>query len=694
MMKRILLAALAALSIVAPASARVMVVVPKLPAPDVNNYAGYNNTISRYNVFNQVLKTMGASGNYFLVNQANVATEYARTGIMVWPNGNAEALDGVILLDPTMSSMITQRCRPDSITRVARGGSLVPTLFVYGDYGQIFGGMSGAYFSSVAARFESTGVANGAGPVPGPYGEGCYTFSDPTKRFMPQVAIQGMPITVTVPGGIRKLMACSTLGQGIQNYQPASNPQWPDSMPFAPSGGLGVDTCVVWDRLWANLASCPTARIQEFLCWAGGGLLNTDSVFSATSLALPGENEGNLQVLTFGLAHFDSLIGGKLFTRGPKTAAIVVEGGLARNQQWFRGGIDNKDTTQFYQCIRDSAMAYGIRLTVGINADSAATYARDLIVMKQNPYIRYAPYIIDGVRDTSAATIGASAGVTNNGRLVDVWGRNRTRAFYGDSLNHTIQTADTSLVQMLRRQMALVDSLAPGRSVRFGLPPDDDWSPKQMGSAAGAGKLDSLLWAIDQAGYVGVLANGQWDEANGNTNNGPGYTNPRGWVNKQGAYPNRYNGHLTNILCHAGSGPGMGKKYEASFNDSSGANTNGAFGYVSHELDRAYGAIFNDEWLNEDEWHLAWTNTAGTITFAQYKAWDGIQIDLLDNITHPRRGSVVRLFCSDFSGSSVGPARCGFWIAKSIKQHFDMVNAAHGVYGPLLTLTYPDAVLP
>jgi hypothetical protein len=517
---------------------------------------------------------------------------------------------------------------------------------------------------------------------------------------------------MTVPGGLRPLLKGSLGGSHISlNGQGGGlNSQWPDSLPYYSASN---ETTYVWDRLWQNLASCPNAKTMTFCNWKGTGLPE-DSV---TVLGNPGDqtyrhgpSEGDLTVMRFGLAHFDSLIGGRLFTNGPAVRGIVVEGAVGRGVRRWMGGIQPADTSVFYSSL-DSLAAWGTPVTfaANVNNDSATTYARDIIKLKSVRSARFTPYATTGVFDTSATSMGAGLGKTSNSRWVDPWGRWRRRVFVGDFNNW----ADTSVATAARRQIAACDSIFERPTVRVMCPPYDDWSPGAWGAttpyiAKANSRLyaDSMMYALSRGGFIGVLANGQSDECNLSVSGGVGYTNPRGYIGTQGWYRPKFNGTTTDpttgvvsyagatmdpfmVLTHYGGAPNLGKTQRFTFGDTSFVTTSdGTFDFLPYTLDRANG-FWTKRWLNADSWPLA----ASFFSPSYYSTWKNIAV-LQDDFAfpNPKKSHVLRLFCSDLSGADHNPARTGLHVIRSLQQGMTATNLAAG--RTLVRLGYLDEVRP
>jgi len=721
-MRRLLAALLASVMIVGAADARVAVIAPidasggAITAEAKPEVTTFQNRDMR--MLNNVLNSLGARGNYVIIPQANWKTEWARTGLFVWPNGTTEQFDGIIIPNypgsaRVGSGAIYPSIALDSLTRVSRGGVLVPHLYLLTNAVPSRALDNGYLSSSSAAVRCSVGVVATTQKTNALYGQVYYMTERPTVRWFPHTYTAGWELGMTVPGGIRKLLQ---MGSNNFTYLHSGgwsiNAQWADSLRDYPSA---TDSVVVWDRLWANIASCPGAKTMTFADYYGAGA-PSDSLANAGVVGYRNvENEGDLSVLNFALAHFDSLIGGRLFTNGPATRGIVVSGAASRGLRRWTGGIAPSDTTAFYSSL-DSLASWGLPITfaLNVNPDTLTTYARDLIKLKSVPQARFTPYITDGVFDTTSTTIGAgaSAGLARNkARWVDVFGRWRDRTLVGDFGAFS----DTSLATQLAFLRTFTDSVTGRPTVRVLVPPYDDWSPGVKSAtnrfrAKENSRLyaDSTMYAMQRAGFIGVLANGQSPECDLSVSGGVGYTNPRGFIGRQGWYVPKLPGSVVTasgistfvagaysdpfmVLTHAGSTMGLGKTQEVLFDDSTSAKSQGSMGYLAHTIERAHGGFWTAVWTNKDEWGGYYT--AFNVAQDWYtKPWAGVVLPYDDMLYPPKRSYVLKLFCSDLSGDSANPARGGLIAIRSIQQSFNAVNYAAG--RTLVRLGYLDEVRP
>lgn len=652
------------------------------------------------------LNDMGGRGNYVVIPQALWKTEWVRTGTLVWPNGTTETFDGIIIpsypgggLASSGNSTIYPNIRLDSLTRVFynngsdSAGVLIPHLYLLTNAAPLRTIAAAAYLSPATAAVRcSVGITNDASKTNPQQLQGVYMTEKPSVRWQPHTYTAGWEITDTaIPGGIRKLLQMSATGYSIiRDGAGLVESQWVDSLPFYAADN---ETTLVWDRLWANPITYKAtyrAKTMTFCDYYGAGLINDSLDNNAVVMYRNADNEGDMSVLRFGLAHFDSLIGGRLFTKGPATRAVFVAHANGRGIRRWTGGIQPQDTLAYYSSL-DSLAAWGVPITFGLNVnpDTLTAYARDLIKLKSVGSARFTPYVTDGVFDT-AATVGATGTTSNKTRWVDVFGRWRNRVLVGPG-----GLADTSLSTQLGYMRTFTDSVTGRPTVRILAPPYDDWSP---GVASATNRFnakansrlyaDSTMYAMQRAGFLGVLANGQSPECDLSVSGGVGYTNPRGFIGKQGWYKPAICDERFLVLAHSGHTMGMGKTQTFLFSDSSSAKSTGAWAYLHYTLDRANGQFFAARWRNGDDW-----KAHGTDYHADFlSTYVNMFIPMDDFQYGVWRGGVLKLFASDLSGQCCNPARTGLHVIRSLQQSFYATNLAAG--RTLTRLGYLDEVRP
>ena len=649
--------------------------------------------------------------NYTILNARNIKTEWARTGYLpVGPAGSLAScpkcwrqFDAVIDADFTGQygytydgSVATYKTtyHPDSLTRTPRGGCLVPYLFFISNTAMYELGSSATDIisddcaSGNSSQRDTSGVI---GPVQsGAWTQYNYLFSSPRSQFLGEPWNPGYVVNPTPPaGGFRGLIGKSVASIDIAN--PQAPPAWQDSLWFPKT--TVPDSVVLWEREWKNLDCCPNAQPQIFATWCGGGSA-ADSIGNAISV-MPSA-EGSFPVMLAAYARLDSLLGGRLITK-PITIAAVIHGAFSRG---LRGGIlansgftpgpAPADSLTYYATI-DSLSKYCIPVTVAEDPDSASSYPNELARWQADCAARFTPQVWNGVRDTA----NAQGGTTKAGNPVDVWGRWRDRAFYGDG---TGIGADSSLWSQLGWQQAKQDSIfGASRRSMFLVPPDDDYSPNNTT----AGTVDSIFYVVAKRGYAGIECDGQAFAANAFFK--PGYTGfyrtnakgfPIGWYQQQGTYKSSVDGSRIKLLAHqgysvyGGAGQSWGpaaitdSSYNAGGNFESGLNWarfwEGAIGPLVYED--------NDVWSSGTSWNL--------LSF--FYIWRGTRYRLEDMRGDPgqmpRRGSIMRINAATLSGDPSHPARAGYWMLKSLKFNCDAINALAG--RTVINLTYPEYVNP
>lgn len=704
-MRRLLAALLASVMLagVAPAAfGRVAIVTPiQNTGSPAGQASESNQAIARdTRLLMENLAAMGADfDSIAIVSARNMKTEWMRTGLMRWPDGTTEQFSGIII--PTYNgnyrTAATTNIYPnvsfDSLTRVARGGVLVPHLYLLTNSTGLRTGTNDYLSSATAATRCSVGVAEGASKTNPSLLQSIYMTERPSVRWQAHTYTAGWPVGgMTVPGGVRKLLQMSASGYGIiRDGDGLAESQWPDSLPFYSADN---ETTLVWDRLWADIASCPDAKTMTFADYYGGGItydsLSNEGVLVTYRTA---DNEGDLSVLRFALAHFDSLLGNTIFKREPAVRGIFVANANGRGIRRWTGGIQPQDTLAYYSSL-DSLAAWGVPVTFGLNVnpDTLSAYSRDLIKLKSVPQARFTPYITDGVMDTAFASIGATGTTRNKERWVDVFGRWRDRVFVGSG-----GIGDTSLVTQLSYLRTFTDSVTQRPTVRLLCPPYDDWSPgvksatnRFIAKRNSRAYADSFMYAAQAAGWLGVLANGQSPECNLSVSSGPGYTNPRGFIGRQGWYKPGIMSDPFLVLTHSGSTMGMGKTQQILWSDSTSAKSAGSWQYLHYTLDRANGQFFAARWRNQDDWKDYGSDYNANANFLS--DYVNVMLPMDDFQYGVWRGHVLKLYASDLSGLCCNPARTGLHVIRSLQQSFYATNLAAG--RTLLRLGYLDEVRP
>jgi hypothetical protein len=528
--------------------------------------------------------------------------------------------------------------------------------------------------------------------------------SDPTLRwrmFSYQAPFERNPTTDPV-GGIRVV-----IGGATPNFIDSSgsaggfNAKFPGGSHTLDDAGvsLGKDSLYVWDRLWSNIASCPGAKTMTFCVMSGEGFNSADSIANASLEGVGGMGEFGFDMLMAGLCHFDSLTlsqtGRRLIfgnMNAPKKLALTIDGGLTRRLRYkgYRPGIDPRDTLSFYETL-DSLRLANIPATIGVNIDSAATYARDIIKLREYSQARFTPQVWTG------ATVDDSSNYVRSQRFHDIFGRWNNRAFYGDSTSHTVVGADSSIYWNLKRARSVTDSLFPGRLSGCVLAPEDDYSPKQMrqgqeSSLGGSyGYADSLIFSMRQAGFTCLRVDGKYTDAR------PKGTNPRGWFTESRRTRDRIGGRHFTLLAHAGYELGS-VNWAWSTNDSAAPFDSAAVGRIEEE--RAGCGMWDMGGIHEGD---IFCNQGSQLSTAAYYAWKNVEFKI-DDVHDPKvsreissEGSfencrVMRMACSEFSGRRPDPARIGWHQVKWLNDWFRACNILAGK--TIMQFAYPEDVDP
>lgn len=670
-------------------------------APNIREFRV--NNIRNLRLLESILRSTGA--NFSTVPYSGTKTEWLRTGAQVWNLGNrtplapgpdsyVEQFDGVIQIGGNVNAIAPLTTRPDSLTRLTvqgRSGRAVPMLMMRDNSGLLLG--AGTKFSAA----DSAGVtADDNGPGKAIYfagdgnaflshayvaaGTGFYDTGDIRRILFGGVpSIEYMASASDDNLGVRPCRQCDSL----QSY--ASN-----------------DTLILWDRQYNK--RIPHANTIVFAQAFGAGAAS-DSLQNSDYSDWRPPTEGDFAVMLAALAHLDSLVradtnsagvrrNGKVLGDKVIKIAPIVYGGLARGERhaWkspgAAQGILASDTSAFY-AILDSVNALGIPITFAINPDSASSYERDLIKMKQVGKARFTPQIWNGIADTT------KAGLQNaKYRPVDVFGRYRNRFAIGDDSG---LGADSSIKTLAKNALRLVDSLTSGRVSRVAVAPDDDWSPLNTnGVLKGSGRvlIDSVLYALQQAGYVGVVSDAQDPDASGMKREGPAASNPRGFYNRQQSFSSGSVSGLRDfkILTHTGYAIMGGRAQTITPADSLPPYVNGNIGLVYKELARVWSGALLDFDNSYDTWPY------DDIASPAYRNYDNILQRKVDRTQAAAgrpvvRGNVYRLSCADLSGRPDGPpAANGYHVLKALRNAMLAINKLAG--RTVVTFAYPEDIEP
>jgi hypothetical protein len=332
--------------------------------------------------------------------------------------------------------------------------------------------------------------------------EGCTYTPRADNVFFSSTSTVAAELDLATVGGVLPLLATYTnpLAKPVQEFgrMPADLMKAraidgvADTTDFFESSGEPFrwstpDTASVWKRLnigWnvldadnADVAAAQMVFVNAVtsIAGTGTGVARNALSFEYTSLFV-------------GLAALDSLLGGDLLNN-TKTMAVTVDGAFARCSPWNSAGVYLPDSAAVKASV-DSLVAYGIPFVVGANVDSVEAYAYEKAWWNKGQ-VKFSPQVWSGVNGAN----GAASYVAGKYTLRDIFGHARARQAYGPANG---LAADTTAYAQFVYAFARNDSLFPGRTSRFLLPPLDDYVPTNtvMG--------DSVLVAARLAGATGV----------------------------------------------------------------------------------------------------------------------------------------------------------------------------------------------
>jgi len=640
-------------------------------------------------------------GQVSLVKAQSTKSEWLRLGQGVWGSDAGqyvEQFDATILIDQFATAGII---RTDSVAKFAafQGGSahigLAKPMLILRTNGPAIGSAGGVVPDST----NGGAVAFDSGP-----GKAVH-FADDHLDFLTS-AYTVSAQNLATKANVRRILftnipqADYRISNGTNSGATLGCRNCDSLMNYAAN-----DSCVLWDKNWSVIFPAQASTITFASPWGSGGL--ADSIGNTVGEPRDPPTEGDWAILLCALAHLDSLSGHKVL--GDKTIRIapVVYGGLARDNRhswnWNKSqGINDADTSSFYAFLDSLASRPDIKITFAVNVDSATTYARDIIKMKGITQARFTPQVWDGINDTS---LTAYAGFPK-----DIFGRYNRRAAYGDSATHALYNggSDSSIYWQLKRAKAMCDSLFGGRTSKVLAAPADDWSPKQLLGAfqnGGGITIDSVMYAMQLAGFTGIIADAQDPDANASkTNSGPSKTNPRGYYNRQQLFSSGSISGLRNfkILCHSGfnimggrsqaecfSGPGAG-----SGTIDSSSSPPRSFFVIYKELGRLWSSnlLAYDESMDLFPYDDPQTDLMWIGNDILHRKVDVTQAQRRSPIKH---GNIVRLSCGDLSGASgsgIVPAATMWHVLKAAANAMYVINKLAG--RTVVTFDYPENIDP
>lgn len=625
-------------------------------------------------------------GSYTVVPSKIAKTEFIRTGAMTWnygaPGAYAEQFDAVILIG--FGTLAGGVCRPDSLLKGAKaseaigtGTTKLPTVPILALGENSLGAIPALGWADWAdgtgAGICTTGVT---GTAPGwltiATTAGMYQVGSP-ERWLNSSNVSAWIRNSTPPaGGLRAHVARATVNMDIRTVAQGVPCSDCDSLVQSDT----PDTLMFWERPLSHVAGT-----KPFLfAWAIGGAPCTDS---AETIAKP--CEGETPVLMMALARLDSLSGGAVFGPKPIRWALTIDGGFSRSGRRNSGGVLAADSASLKATI-DSLQALDIPAVLGVNLDSVASYPSEKGWWTKWRRLKFSPQTRYGIDSTAMPAGGLSTWL----KPADVWGRWRQRLAYrvSDSLCQAMQ--DTSIYCGLKSQFFRMDSIPDfaGRTSRFILPPDDDWTP--INKFRGLGP-DSVLYAASLAGASGIRVNAQEEPSSAY---GPNRTtNPRGWYGQQKWQTAL--GQRIKLLAHSGYSI-MGSHSQIDVRSDSAAPYQPAEGEVYgfkdipvYELGRIWNAGIYPKWQDED---FMQSGIVGAGIGAD-EPWENVNKPRVDRIVGVRHGSIIRMSAQEFAGDPDGPAtRNGWWTIKSMVHAQRVINRLAN--RNITTMSLPEEIDP
>jgi len=461
--------------------------------------------------------------DYKVLSPTIAKTEFCRTGVVTYNLGTAgaytESFDAVIHLafNGNATSAYTGY-RPDSLTLTAKAPT-VPQLMVL-EENLAVAALDTNFPKNTTT--DSTGLT-ASSPIRSPgggsgnhEGEGTsFVVGNEALRWFEQTyGYQYMNKSTTITGGYRPLLANGMNSLFATSEQTAYPTQNPDSV-----GVSNPDTMLVWEKLNSHKAGAARIVFCSF-----GTVGNVDSASTAGPSTVNVDAGVNWTSLLCAVAHLDSLAGGAVLgsKKRPGIGFVITHGG-GRSARNHPGGIFSADTT-FLAESADSVRMAGVPVVIAADPESLAVNAGDIAILKRFGG-RFTPFVRAGL-DTSITWSGASTSLLPR----DVWGWNRNRTFYGDSLVHAVAGNDTSLTALLYRARINLGALVGNdRLSATAIAPNFDFSPKQMRVNQNHQQLDSLMWAVRKARFTTLvgLSVGRDMDPQYNT------TRPNGWLNSE-----------------------------------------------------------------------------------------------------------------------------------------------------------------
>lgn len=476
---------------VVPADAKLAVVVGK-GMPNQDEISDSAPTFYR-DLVATVRGTLDVLGvDYDIVSQSTGATKthWLRTGQIVYgagtPSAYVKSYDAVLHVAISLNNFGSYR--PDSLMRMMSNitdtsltsvrYNTVPQIFVVtnGNFGNAGAADSGLAGESDKTDLTSLGQVVWAPGNPYPYRPG-----------LAKVTV--LPSNLSSASGNWRVLLRAGTGAAVWTHSGSLPKPWPDSLNRRDGATANSDTAVVFAR---TLSSIATAKPIIFVNHAD---------FQSTHTDMAG--------LLVALAYADSSVNGAILGTAkniPVKVGIQIRGGFARGRQLgvptSTGGMTLDDSTTFKASI-DSLASLNVPMVLGVNVDSLDAYANyDKRWWSNVTALKYGVWQNTGIDTTVWGTGGNGRASFDNPR--DIFGMWRNRAAFGDSTIHSVQTADTSLAQLVRGAFSkLASTFGSGKVDRILMAPGDDWCPKN-GLSLG---VDSVVYGLSKGGARGVVVN-------------------------------------------------------------------------------------------------------------------------------------------------------------------------------------------
>lgn len=635
---------------VVPADAKIAVVVMR-GATAQDEYSQADPTYYR-DLLATVRGTLDVLGaDYDLVYQSLNATKthWLRTGQIVYgagtPSAYVKSYDAVLHVIFSMAS--TAAYRPDSLwMMMSRASDTSLTTVRYNTVPQIFvstnGNLSGPVSAQDSSAFNTTDMTNQT-----PLGQVVWSPGNPFPYRAGVSKTTVLASDAASKSGNYRVLLRSGTGAGRWSFAATSTPRvWPDSLGRNDGPTFNSDTAVVYAK---TLSTIPSAKPIIFVNHADFQGTHTD-----------------MAALLVALAYADSSTGGAVLAGAknmPVKVGIQIRGGFSRGRQLgiptSTGGMTIEDSTTFKASI-DSLASLNVPMVLGVNVDSLDTYTNyDKRWWANAPMVKYGVYQRAGIDTTVWGTGGNGRASFDNPR--DIFGMWRNRAAFGDSTVHSVQTADTSIAQLVRGAFSkLASTFGSGKVDRILMAPGDDWCPKN-GLSLG---VDSVVYGLSKGGAKGVVVNPARERIGV-------YTAGQGFHQRPGNDPLVYNRSRAPFKFLA----------TPSYLDS------GSVRFDNGDQGR-YPTLVQTERM--------WRDMMTTHSFGIYNTLGNVQgMSWSTDSTRNVRARILTIHASDLQSGTRGdastiPLRPGYWVIKNFVNQIKTINSFSYRGKPLFIIAYPE----